>query len=303
MKAKTIKSVLRKKIDDWLASIEDEELRELCRKNTIVTGGCIASMLLGEKVNDFDIYFTNKETVLAVANYYVTKFIENPPTRFKDGGKCVPIYVIEEGDRVKIKVQSAGIVGEQAEDEYQYFEQTDPESTDPFDYVDRVMDVAEATNEKPKYRPIFLSSNAITLSNDIQIVIRFYGDAETIHKNYDFVHCTNYWTSKDNVLTRRQEALECLLARELKYMGSKYPICSVIRTRKFLRRGWSITAGQYLKMAMQISELDLEDIHVLEDQLTGVDVFYFLEVLEALKEKGTERVDRAYLCEIIDRMF
>ena len=52
MKAKTIKAVLRKKIDAWLASIEDESVRTLARKNTIVTGGCIASMLLKEKVND-----------------------------------------------------------------------------------------------------------------------------------------------------------------------------------------------------------------------------------------------------------
>lgn len=31
MKAKTIKSVLRRKIDAWLNSIEDEDLRRRCR--------------------------------------------------------------------------------------------------------------------------------------------------------------------------------------------------------------------------------------------------------------------------------
>lgn len=66
-KAKTIKSVLRKKVDDWLASIEDEEVRKLAQKNTVVTGGCIASMLLGEPVNDFDIYFQDFATTKAVA--------------------------------------------------------------------------------------------------------------------------------------------------------------------------------------------------------------------------------------------
>ena len=34
----------------------------------------------------------------------------------------------------------------------------------------------------------------------------------------------------------------------------------MIRTRKFLKRGWHINAGQYLKMCFQISELDLSDI-------------------------------------------
>ena len=38
-------------------------------------------------------------------------------------------------------------------------------------------------------------------------------------------------------------------------------------------------------------------------QLTGVDVAYFLEVIAKLKEKDPEKVNSAYLIEIIDRMF
>jgi len=51
------------------------------------------------------------------------------------------------------------------------------------------------------------------------------------------------------------------------------------------------------------SELDLTDISVLEDQLTGVDTAYFLQLIEKLKEKDPEKVNAAYLVEIIDRMF
>jgi hypothetical protein len=55
----------------------------------------------------------------------------------------------------------------------------------------------------------------------------------------------------------RAEALESILTKELRYVGSRYPLCSVIRTRKFLARGWTINAGQYVKMCFQISQLDL----------------------------------------------
>ena len=68
MKTKTIEKVLQKKINEWLNSITDDRVRVLARKNTIVTGGSIASMLLNEPVNDYDIYFRNIETVIAVAN-------------------------------------------------------------------------------------------------------------------------------------------------------------------------------------------------------------------------------------------
>ena len=156
---------------------------------------------------------------------------------------------------------------------------------------------------KPSFRPVFLSTNAITLSDRVQIVLRFFGEPDAIHENYDFVHCTNYWTSWDNNLVLRQKALEALLARELVYIGSKYPVCSVIRLRKFIKRGWTINAGQILKAVMQISALDLTNIEVLQDQLTGVDCAYFCEVIAKLKESDPTKVNAAYLIEIIDRMF
>jgi len=62
MKAKTTKAVLTKKHKDFIATIQDEEVRKLVDKNSIITGGSIVSMLLGEEVNDFDYYFTDKNT-------------------------------------------------------------------------------------------------------------------------------------------------------------------------------------------------------------------------------------------------
>lgn len=313
MKAKTIKAILRKKIDEWLLSIEDASVRTLAEKNTIVTGGSIASMLLGEPVNDFDIYFRDKETTEAVAKYYVARF--SPTAK---AGRPVAISVGTHDDRVQIIVRSAGIASEGGTDKpYEYFE-SQPEG-EGSEYVSRIMqdpgDIQDALEEtaaavqtteddgKPKYRPVFLSTNAITLSHKIQVVLRFYGEPDEIHKNYDYAHCTSYWTSNNSTLVLRPEALEALLARELRYIGSKYPICSLIRMRKFVGRGWKINAGQILKMCWQISELDLKDYEVLRDQLTGVDVAYFMEVLSKIKENDPEKVNAAYLVEIIDRMF
>jgi hypothetical protein len=312
VKAKTIKKVIKAKVDDWLSSIEDETVRGLAAKNTVVTGGCIASMLLNEEVNDFDLYFTNKETTVAVAKYYVSRFHSK-----NKAGIEVPIYVDHDTDRVRIVVKSAGIASEEgSEKPYEYFEGRPDDAAG--EYVGEVLgdagDIEQALEEsteaalavddgKPKYRPVFLSTNAITLSHKVQIVLRFYGSADKIHENYDYVHCTNYWTNNDDELVLRQPALESLLAKELRYVGSKYPICSVIRLRKFIKRGWTVNAGQILKMMLQISELDLKDHAVLQDQLTGVDAAYFVQLVSKVKEKDPEKVNSAYLVEIIDRMF
>jgi hypothetical protein len=310
-KAKTIKAVITKKIDKWVASIDDEAVRKLVEKNTIVTGGCIVSMLLGEEINDFDVYFRNHDTALAVANYYVAKFKQ------KNGQQDFDLHVMDVDGRVKIKARSVGVTGEETPTgEYQYFESRPDEEA--AEYISKVMDNPEEIEDtfedtqieikknleaESKFKPVFLSSNAITLSDKVQIVLRFYGEPEQIHENYDFAHCTSYWQSWDSSLVLQPKALECLLSKELKYVGSKYPICSVVRLRKFINRGWRINAGQILKMCMQISDLDLTNVNVLEDQLTGVDTAYFLELIKQLKEKDPEKVSSGYLVEIIDRMF
>jgi hypothetical protein len=314
MKAKTIRQVLRKKIDEWLESIDDEELRKDLHKNIIVTGGCIPSMLLNEKINDYDVYFTNKDTVIKVAKYYVTKF----SPKNKKGIPC-KIYVKYDEDpngRVKIVIQSSGIASEEGTNKpYEYFEGATSDDS-PDAYVGEVMDdpvsiedTYQDTKEnldyesKPLYKPVFLSTNAITLSGHIQLVLRFYGPPDEIHKNYDFVHCTNYWICKTGELILPPEALEAIITKELRYQGSKYPIASLIRIRKFIQRGWTINAGQIVKMCFQLNELDLKNFEILEDQLTGVDVAYFAELVNKVKSSSPEKINSAYLISIIDRMF
>lgn len=306
MKAKTIKSVLRQKTNEWIDSIDDPQVAEAARRSTIVTGGCIASMLLREPVNDYDIYFRNHKDALLIAKYYVAKF--NAMRKQKADSVPVDIYVRageppESDETIKIHVASAGVAKTDENVAYAYFEMRD--DMEGAGYVEDIMEALQesaTTLEMPKYVPVFLSTNAITLSNKIQLVFRFTGEPEQIHANYDFVHCTNYWTTKEGELVLHAEALESLLSRELRYRGSRFPICSIIRLRKFIARGWSINAGQIFKMCYQVSKLDLDDLSVLEDQLTGVDVAYFKQVLDKLKEKG-DRVDSAYLMEIIERMF
>jgi len=290
MKAKTIKAVLTKKHKDFIATIEDEEVRKLVDKNSIITGGSIVSMLLSEDVNDFDYYFTDRNTCEKVANYYAGQFS-------KSTKQSVEVKTSEAG-RVSIFISSKGIAEEESSNE----------TVDEFDNLELSEAIVDAeAQEKPEYRPIFLSSNAITLANKVQLIIRFYGEAEEIHSNYDFVHATCYWESKNGNLVLPAKALEAIITKELVYSGSKYPLASIMRTRKFIQRGWSINAGQFLKMALQLNIMELLDINVLEEQLTGVDSAYFSHVIDAIKAKKGEdpeyKVDNSYLFEVINRIF
>lgn len=313
MKAKNIARHLSGKVSDWLESIEDARVKKLASEGTIVTGGCIASLLLGERVNDYDLYFKDKETVLALANYYVGRFKKNPPIRFKESGEPVSIKVVEtETGRIKIVVQSAGIAGEENE-EYAYFElDPDPMGEARARFIETAFEVAtEETGEDdelPRYRPVLISANAITLSDKVQLCLRFYGKPKEIHANHDFIHATNYWCSWTGHVTLRKDALESLLTKELRVVsgGTLYPIAALCRVRKFLNRGFHIVAGQLLKLCFAVNELDFNDYEVLEDQLTGVDYAYFQELLQYLSQHKDEweggKALTPYILELIDKL-
>ena len=60
----------------------------------------------------------------------------------------------------------------------------------------------EKSKDELNYEPVFFSPNAISLSNDLQIVLRFWGDNKKIHETFDFVHATNYFTFETGLVTK-----------------------------------------------------------------------------------------------------
>lgn len=297
LKRKTITKIIESKLKDWLSTLP-EQLREEVKDHIIVTGGCIASMLLGEPVKDFDLYCDDVETAHKLAVYYVALF---NATRTVKGDCTSQPYVKVGEDRVHIYVKSAGIAGEDEDgSSYEYFEQT---GGDIEGYLEKV---TAPSDKEARYRPVFLSENAITLSDKIQIVIRFTGHPGQIHENYDYVHATNYYWAAAGELCLYNSALESLLSKSLIYQGSLYPICSLFRMRKFMDRGWHISAGEITKMALQISELDLKDPGVLREQLIGVDAAYFHQLIRLITEwreqHPTEELASSYVIDLIDKL-
>lgn len=292
MNRKNITRVLNKKMNDWVASIEDKEIQDVIKENAIITGGALVSLLNNEEVNDYDIYFRTHEACLKVAKYYAKYWNDTRTNK--------PFVEIRTNEgRVTAFITSKGVAMEDGENGI------DDES-EPFEEAEPFVEEGQK-DDRPRYRPRFFSTNAISLSDKIQLVIRFYGDVGEIHTNYDFVHCTCSYDYKTNQVDLPAEALEAIINKELQYTGSKYPLCSIIRSRKFIQRGWSINAGQYLKMCLQLNELNLKDLEVFKDQLAGVDSLYFNQAINIIQKKQENdsdfKVDNNYLLEVINRIF
>lgn len=306
MLEKTIKQVLNKKVTNWLESIEDKKIRDIVAKNVIITGGCIPSLMENIEPNDFDVYFKTKEAVLEVARYYANMYNTNSMDGMVSVIDGEQAGIRNTADRIKLVVRSIGIAGDL--NAINASEELGVDNIwETIEEIDETKEAEIIEKTTKKYYPVFFSTNAITLSDKIQIVVRFYGEPEKIHETYDFEHTKAYYCYSENKLEIPKKVYECVNNKTLIYTGSLYPVCSVFRLRKFIGRGWKINAGQILKMCMQISELNLQDIATLEDHLVGVDSSYFMNLIQAFAEKKEKdpswELDSNYIISIIDKIF
>ena len=302
MQVKTIKKNIQSKLDEWLKTITDRELAEDVKENLLVSGGSITSMLLNEPVNDYDIYLMDIDVCKRLAKYYIQTFQDVIIFDGREKQKLIDKYNDEhnvDDGKLPIDMNNSFAISLRnlKEDQIKLY----------FNGASGGMKVNDGiTEDKLNYTPLYFSPNAISLSHDLQIVLRFWGTAEQIHKTFDFIHATNYFKFKDG-LVRNLEAVESILTKQLKYQGSYYPVTSIIRAKKFIKRGFNIGAGELLKIMFQISQLDLTNPDVLEEQLIGVDVAYFDLIITALRNKMDNdkdfKLSAQYFNALIDRVF
>lgn len=319
MQVKTIEKNIKKKLEQWLETITDQDLRKDVKANLLVSGGCITSMFLNEPVNDYDVYLMDMDLCSRISIYYRNNAIVHPKDKTLSQ---INNIVILDGRK------KASLI-EDYNDRYKQRNESNPDNKQAIDmnnsYAISLRNLKEdqiklyfegasgglRANESVddallNYNPLYFSPNAISLSNNLQIVLRFWGTAEQIHKTFDFIHATNYFTFKEG-LVRNLAAVESIITKQLKYQGSLYPVTSIIRAKKFTKRGFNISAGELLKIMFQISQLDLTNPDILEEQLIGVDVAYFDLIITALRNKLDDnkdfKISAEYFNSLIDKIF
>ena len=271
------------------------------RDNVIVTGGCFTSMVMGEIPNDIDLYVKHNSTAIKVITFYLNKM--KIDGNLQETRHVHQIEAKETNEGVWITIRSQGVTSEQIDNsEYEYFEMQPEEAADLFFAEYRKNVSKKLLEDGNSYNVAFMTSNAISLTGGIQLITRFTGEVEEIHSNFDFIHATNYWTWKEGVVFNT-EALQATLEKRLYYFGSKFPVATLFRVRKFVERGWRINAGELLKIAYDISHLDLDNVNVLREQSIGMDSAYFNEVIAILSKRSDKKIDRTYLFNAIEIAF
>jgi len=263
MSRKNVTRACVKKIKDVSKSLPNEEMRKLFFNNAMICGGAINSLYMGTKVNDWDIYLKDTKACLPLIEHWI------------------------EGCNVSVRTEPNRIKIEKFANSDEYF----------------LKKINKPVEEHEKYFPKAITNNAISLDGNVQIVMRFTGNPDVITETFDFEHAKIVYNFSTNDIHSSQEALESMLFKRLYYTGSHYPIASMFRMRKFIKRGWNISAGQMAKIAFQINALDLSDRAVLREQLIGVDMLYMSAFLSKMDRDGVYSLDSDYVSNLLDDIF
>lgn len=291
-KSKEIERHFKEKINDWLFTLTGTSLLpskvDSIRNSLYVSGGSIVSLLLGEEINDYDIFLDDVDLMHDLVSYYLGRYTEGTNLKkdtfsiHKEYLTNLAQYNLGNPGTIEIKVKN----NEQKNINHNNGKFYGKKITD--NWVKPTMGV---------YSPIVITSRAITLSDGIQLCFRLCGKPRLIHKFFDFDHCMNHWNYKEG-LVLKQEALASIVSKELKYNSTQFPINTLFRLQKFMSRGWTFPRSEAVKLAYNLSQLNLSDMDAFKHELNGY-ADNFLENLTAedLQDKNQlfQKIDKYIL--------
>lgn len=106
------------------------------------------------------------------------------------------------------------------------------------------------------------------------IYFDYFKDAEAVFESFDFTVCMaaiELSEETNDVLTLGKDFLSDVASRTLHFnAGTKFPYVSLVRTRKYVDRGYKIGKGNLLAIAMACAEKRIVNWQMAKYQLGGV---------------------------------
>lgn len=142
---------------------------------------------------------------------------------------------------------------------------------------------------------IFRTENAWSFKNNgvkVQYICKVVGSETEILKNFDFTvnECAYNPKVKDFVMNE-DYFLYDLCSKRLRYnINGKYPVASLWRVNKYIKKGFSLPAIESIKLALRINNLHITTYKDLKEQLEGIDTLF----LKDLTDKFLENPDKEF---------
>lgn len=163
--------------------------------------------------------------------------------------------------------------------------------------------IHKLTENWDRYFIKHVTHKAVTLvrgESRVQVIIyNFFQTPQEIFNDFDFsVNMAAYDNLQDNIIVS-DNFLTSLASKEIEFnKGTKYPIASLNRTKKYIERGYNIPTKSLLQIGMSVSKLNINSWEELESQLGGI--YGELQLDQKTRE---EPFNLDYAIDNIDKLF
>jgi hypothetical protein len=107
-------------------------------------------------------------------------------------------------------------------------------------------------NKSDKFHVKLITENAINLSDKIQLITKFWGDPSFVTDEFDWQHIKSWYSCKEEKLYLTSDVYQLVVEKELIYTGSDYPLSSLMRLKKYIKKGWNVSNTTMLHIALDI---------------------------------------------------
>lgn len=109
---------------------------------------------------------------------------------------------------------------------------------------------------------------------------------------FDFHCCMGAYSFKEKKFYFDDYFLTDNIEKRLRFNpGTEYPICSLYRTLKYQKKGFTLPGIEIIKIALAINDLRMENYMDLKKQLMGIDTLFLQPLTDKLLSNDDEKYD------------
>lgn len=111
------------------------------------------------------------------------------------------------------------------------------------------------------------------------------GQPSDIFDSFDFTVCMGLFDFAADEFVLHDDFLKHLAQRKLVvHVGTRFPICSLLRVLKYQRRGFKISGVDMMKLALAVHRVELNTFKDLRRQMMGIDTAFLMALTDRFKE-------------------
>jgi len=125
----------------------------------------------------------------------------------------------------------------------------------------------------------------------VQLIKRIYGKPCEVIGRFDYTICMAAYLPMSGEIILGNNFLYHLSGKELHYHIGEYPLASLWRAKKYLKKGFNFPAVEIIKLALTINNLNIKDYKELKEQLEGIDTLFLMDLTNALLKQGKKEFE------------